>query len=198
MNATLTKFFGAISSPATAPIMIGPSMGSSGEVSVAGEHLASHAVQRRLGQALEAAGRQGDSGPGVVIGLPPGALQVVVEEDQAETAAGAARAACDRDGLHGQAGGERADRELEVQEERVGREIVRRVVGGEGRPRPAGCGGAGRADGAVAEIGSACHAPAAGRCGGTVASSAAWCTTSTCTSGSINERAGVSRRAVRS
>jgi DNA-binding transcriptional MerR regulator/methylmalonyl-CoA mutase cobalamin-binding subunit len=44
-----------------------------GEVTVAGEHLASHAVQRRLGQALEAAGRQGDSGPGVVVGLPPGA-----------------------------------------------------------------------------------------------------------------------------
>ena len=46
---------------------------ASGAVSVAGEHLASHAVQRRLGQALEAAGDQARSGPGVVVGLPPGA-----------------------------------------------------------------------------------------------------------------------------
>ena len=45
---------------------------ASGEVTVAGEHLASHAVQRRLGLALEAVGLRSGSGPGVVVGLPPG------------------------------------------------------------------------------------------------------------------------------
>jgi methanogenic corrinoid protein MtbC1 len=41
-------------------------------VSVAGEHLASSAVLRRLGQALEAAGPGDARGRPVVIGLPPG------------------------------------------------------------------------------------------------------------------------------
>lgn len=45
---------------------------AAGELSIAGEHLASNAVQRRLGQALEAAGAAGRDGPRVVIGLPPG------------------------------------------------------------------------------------------------------------------------------
>ncbi len=46
---------------------------AAGEVSVAGEHLASHGVLRRLAQALDAAGR-GEPGSGhVVVGLPPGA-----------------------------------------------------------------------------------------------------------------------------
>lgn len=45
---------------------------ASGEVTVAGEHLASHAVQRRLALALEAVGLRSGSGPGVVVGLPPG------------------------------------------------------------------------------------------------------------------------------
>ena len=45
---------------------------SSGEVSVAGEHLASAAVLRRLGLALDAAGSRENRGPTVVIGLPPG------------------------------------------------------------------------------------------------------------------------------
>lgn len=43
-----------------------------GEVSVAGEHLASGAVQRRLALALEGAGRASRSRPHVVIGLPAG------------------------------------------------------------------------------------------------------------------------------
>jgi DNA-binding transcriptional MerR regulator/methylmalonyl-CoA mutase cobalamin-binding subunit len=43
-----------------------------GVVSVAGEHLASNAVLRRLGLALEAAGRSVRPGPRIVVGLPPG------------------------------------------------------------------------------------------------------------------------------
>jgi methylmalonyl-CoA mutase cobalamin-binding subunit len=46
---------------------------SSGEVSVAGEHLASHAVLRRLGSALEGAGPNRMGRPRIVVGLPPGA-----------------------------------------------------------------------------------------------------------------------------
>jgi DNA-binding transcriptional MerR regulator/methylmalonyl-CoA mutase cobalamin-binding subunit len=46
---------------------------AAGEVSVAGEHLASNAVLRRLGAALEAAGRGDETGPRAVVGLPPGA-----------------------------------------------------------------------------------------------------------------------------
>jgi DNA-binding transcriptional MerR regulator len=42
-----------------------------GEVSVAGEHLASSAILRRLGQALEAAGSHEVGGRRVVVGLPP-------------------------------------------------------------------------------------------------------------------------------
>lgn len=45
---------------------------ASGLVSVAGEHLASHAVLRRLAQALEAAGRGDRSARPVIVGLPPG------------------------------------------------------------------------------------------------------------------------------
>jgi len=45
---------------------------AAGAVSVAGEHLASHAVQRRLGLALDAAGRLAGRGGDVVVGLPPG------------------------------------------------------------------------------------------------------------------------------
>ena len=44
---------------------------SRGDVSVAGEHLASHAVLRRLASAYEAAA-SGIDGPRVVVGLPPG------------------------------------------------------------------------------------------------------------------------------
>ncbi|HYK95696.1 MAG TPA: MerR family transcriptional regulator [Candidatus Dormibacteraeota bacterium] len=43
-----------------------------GEVSVAGEHLASSAVQRRLAQALEAAGPANAAPGGILVGLPPG------------------------------------------------------------------------------------------------------------------------------
>jgi methylmalonyl-CoA mutase cobalamin-binding subunit len=46
---------------------------ASGQVSVAGEHMASNAVERRLGQALEAAGSVDGDGPRIVVGLPPGA-----------------------------------------------------------------------------------------------------------------------------
>lgn len=46
---------------------------ASGEVSVAGEHLASGAVQRRLGLALDGAGIPIGRGPRIVVGLPPGA-----------------------------------------------------------------------------------------------------------------------------
>jgi DNA-binding transcriptional MerR regulator/methylmalonyl-CoA mutase cobalamin-binding subunit len=46
---------------------------ASGEVSVAGEHLASGAVQRRLALALEGAARVTRGRPRVVVGLPPGA-----------------------------------------------------------------------------------------------------------------------------
>jgi methanogenic corrinoid protein MtbC1 len=45
---------------------------AAGEISVAGEHLASSAVQRRLGQALEAAGASTGRGARVIVGLPPG------------------------------------------------------------------------------------------------------------------------------
>src|SRR5690606_28315678 len=44
---------------------------ASGRVSVAGEHLASHAVMRRIGVAYEAAGPFRD-GPRVLLGLAPG------------------------------------------------------------------------------------------------------------------------------
>lgn len=44
-----------------------------GEVDVAGEHAASHAVHRRLAAAFQAAGRR-ERGPAVVVGLPPGSL----------------------------------------------------------------------------------------------------------------------------
>lgn len=44
-----------------------------GRLSVAGEHLVSYAVQRRLAAAYEAAAGRADNGPVVVIGLPPGA-----------------------------------------------------------------------------------------------------------------------------
>jgi methanogenic corrinoid protein MtbC1 len=42
-----------------------------GEIDVAGEHAASHAVHRRLAAAYNAAGNR-STGPGVVVGLPPG------------------------------------------------------------------------------------------------------------------------------
>ena len=42
-----------------------------GEIDVAGEHLASHAVLRRLSAAFDAAGSR-SRGPAVVVGLPPG------------------------------------------------------------------------------------------------------------------------------
>ena len=45
---------------------------AAGEVSVAGEHLASSAVLRRLGLALDAAAIAGGQGSRVVVGLPPG------------------------------------------------------------------------------------------------------------------------------
>lgn len=45
---------------------------ASGEVSVAGEHLASGAVQRRLGLALDSAGIPISGGARIVVGLPPG------------------------------------------------------------------------------------------------------------------------------
>ena len=44
-----------------------------GQLSVASEHLASHAVLRRLGLALDGAGRSLAGRPRVVVGLPPGA-----------------------------------------------------------------------------------------------------------------------------
>ncbi len=44
---------------------------ASGEVDVAGEHMASHAVHRRLSSAFEAAGSR-SRGPAVVVGLPSG------------------------------------------------------------------------------------------------------------------------------
>ena len=45
---------------------------TSGRVSVAGEHLASHIVARRLGQMLDAAGASDGSRPLVMVGLAPG------------------------------------------------------------------------------------------------------------------------------
>jgi MerR family transcriptional regulator, light-induced transcriptional regulator len=44
-----------------------------GEIDIAGEHMASHQVLRRLGAAFEAAGTR-TRGPKVVVGLPPGSL----------------------------------------------------------------------------------------------------------------------------
>jgi DNA-binding transcriptional MerR regulator/methylmalonyl-CoA mutase cobalamin-binding subunit len=49
---------------------------ATGRVSVAGEHLASHAVLRRLAAAFEAAAPYG-GGPRVLVGLPPGARHEV-------------------------------------------------------------------------------------------------------------------------
>jgi methanogenic corrinoid protein MtbC1 len=46
---------------------------AAGRVSVAGEHMASSAVARRLGQALEAAGDGNGRHDRVVVGMPPGA-----------------------------------------------------------------------------------------------------------------------------
>lgn len=46
---------------------------AAGRVTVAGEHVASGAVQRRLGQALEAAGSSDGRRARVVVGMPPGA-----------------------------------------------------------------------------------------------------------------------------
>ncbi|HET9344473.1 MAG TPA: MerR family transcriptional regulator [Candidatus Limnocylindrales bacterium] len=46
---------------------------ASGELSVAGEHLASHAVHRRLAAAFQAAGGTDADGPPIPIGMPPGA-----------------------------------------------------------------------------------------------------------------------------
>jgi DNA-binding transcriptional MerR regulator/methylmalonyl-CoA mutase cobalamin-binding subunit len=45
---------------------------AAGDVSVAGEHLASNAVLRRLGLALDAAGSGDRGGPPIIVGLPPG------------------------------------------------------------------------------------------------------------------------------
>ena len=45
---------------------------AAGRITVAGEHMASSAVQRRLGQALEAAGAADGRAARVVVGLPPG------------------------------------------------------------------------------------------------------------------------------
>jgi methylmalonyl-CoA mutase cobalamin-binding subunit len=45
---------------------------AAGEVSVAGEHMASSAVMRRLGLALEAAGGSNGHGHAVIVGMPPG------------------------------------------------------------------------------------------------------------------------------
>jgi len=46
---------------------------AAGTVSVAGEHLASNAVHRRLGQALDAAGpAPAEAAPRVLVGMPPG------------------------------------------------------------------------------------------------------------------------------
>jgi DNA-binding transcriptional MerR regulator/methylmalonyl-CoA mutase cobalamin-binding subunit len=45
---------------------------AAGQVTVAGEHMASSAVQRRLGQSLEAAGAADGRAGRVVVGLPPG------------------------------------------------------------------------------------------------------------------------------
>ena len=49
---------------------------SRGEVDVAGEHAASHAVHRRLSAAFDAAGIR-TGGPTVVVGLPPGSLHAL-------------------------------------------------------------------------------------------------------------------------
>ncbi len=45
---------------------------AAGRVSVAGEHMASSAVQRRLGQAFEAAGSEDGRPARIVVGMPPG------------------------------------------------------------------------------------------------------------------------------
>jgi DNA-binding transcriptional MerR regulator len=47
-----------------------------GDIDVAGEHLASNAVVRRLSAAYEAAGSR-SKGPSVVVGLPPGSLHEI-------------------------------------------------------------------------------------------------------------------------
>jgi methylmalonyl-CoA mutase cobalamin-binding subunit len=79
VDAALDELFARGSFERTADDLLFPALRSlgdawaSGEVSVAGEHLASAAVHRRLGLALDAAASGNGRGPRVVVGLPPGA-----------------------------------------------------------------------------------------------------------------------------
>ena len=78
LDATLDEVFARGSFERAAGDLLFPALRrlgdawAEGEVSVAGEHLASSAVQRRLGLALDAAGSGDGAGGRVVVGLPPG------------------------------------------------------------------------------------------------------------------------------
>jgi methanogenic corrinoid protein MtbC1 len=78
IDAVLDDMFARGSFERVAQDLLFPTLEALGEawvagvVSVAGEHMASSAVQRRLGQALEAAGSANGRAARVVVGLPPG------------------------------------------------------------------------------------------------------------------------------
>jgi len=78
ISATLDDLFARGSFERVAVALLFPALKAlgdgwaAGRVSVAGEHLASEAVARRLGTAFEAAGRTGTSRRRVLVGLPPG------------------------------------------------------------------------------------------------------------------------------
>ena len=81
LNALLDERFGSMSFEAAVDGWLLPALRdlgaawASGRVSVAGEHLVSYSVVRRLSAAYDAAGGNGsgpDDAPSVVLGLPPG------------------------------------------------------------------------------------------------------------------------------
>ena len=79
IEAALDRMFAAGLFEVVADALLLPALGAIGEawadgrLGVAGEHAASHAMLRRLSAAYQAAGTQGPSGGGILVGLPPAA-----------------------------------------------------------------------------------------------------------------------------
>lgn len=82
LGIALDQMFASGSYEVVADVHLLPAMAAlgdawaAGRVGVAGEHLASHAVMRRLSAAFEAAA-SADAGPRVLVGMPPGARHEV-------------------------------------------------------------------------------------------------------------------------
>jgi DNA-binding transcriptional MerR regulator/methylmalonyl-CoA mutase cobalamin-binding subunit len=78
LEATLDEMFARGSFERVADDLVYPALRAvgqrwqSGELSIAAEHAASHAVARRLAAAFDAAGRPDSAGPSLVVGMPPG------------------------------------------------------------------------------------------------------------------------------